>query len=310
MTIEAYATAIPIQQPPSSTQEVRWSGGRILHLSESSVLEEDPMADDEDSRPVQVRKLSLCGEEDLESCCPTVEPLILTEARLIHLFDRSSSVLNASHVETGVAYTRPEFIYAKVIKPRPDAKVGLFFKTREGATYISRIVENSLFSRTDLQPGDRVISINNKDCLKFKAKRVIELIQKSVDTVSICVRNKQGDPHIVSNTVQKVSADSKIGVALKSKRGALFVSRVLNERPFAHTLLMPGHRCLMINNISCENMSSHEAVNVIANSPDCVTIVSRPRDNFAMVLSCKKQRKWWKQTTVTAGAPAVIRSMS
>jgi hypothetical protein len=74
-----------------------------------------------------------------------------------------------SNVEsTTVAYPRPAIIFANAIKPTPDSIVGLQFRARDGAVYISRIVHDSLFHGCNLMVGDLVVAVNNISCIGVK----------------------------------------------------------------------------------------------------------------------------------------------
>jgi hypothetical protein len=86
-----------------------------------------------------------------------------------------------SNVETSsVSYSRPQIIFANAIKPTPDALVGLHFCARNGAVYIARISDDSIFRGCcNLQVGDRVVAVNGTSCIGAKnVKQVVKLLQK------------------------------------------------------------------------------------------------------------------------------------
>jgi hypothetical protein len=64
------------------------------------------------------------------------------------------------------------------------------------------------------------------------------------------------------------------------------VGRVDTTGLFAGRLLTPGQRCITIIDLDCSLMRALDAVNVISNAEDIVTIVSEPRQEWGVVLSC------------------------
>jgi hypothetical protein len=215
---------------------------------------------------------------------------------------------------TTVAYdSRPGIIYANAFKPTLDSFVGLRFRARDGAVYISRIADDSLFRDCNFMVGDRVVAVNNISCIgEKKATPVVKLLHKTMTggqqessqddptslearTVSICVHNEQGDRRTVSTSVQKPNRFTPVGVSLVNKRGgrgSLQVTRIDPGSLFSDTLLLPHQRCLYINGMSCDYCSSQEAANVILNAPDRVTIISEPsyqQGSAAMVISASQQ---------------------
>ena len=218
------------------------------------------------------------------------EPLLSEAVNNTAIVHRTSAFAMARPViddpERSSGLQRPEFLYATAIKPCPGYPVGLFFKKNdEGVIYISRIADDSLFRNTGIEVGDSVLAINNIRCLGASLKHLLSLIQAADSTISICVRNPEGDPHSFSSSVQKPTKDAKLGISFQMKRGALRVSKVsFKEGLFSQSLLMPDHRCLMINGLPCDTMLSRDAADMVADA-NRVTIVSRPRGDLATVLS-------------------------
>jgi predicted metalloprotease with PDZ domain len=224
-------------------------------------------------------------------------------------------------VETGesmpVGHLRPEFIYVKVLKESPASKLGISLRHRADHVFISRVQTGGILGRGDskalVRPGDRVLAINGVSCIRFTAAKVAKLIRNAKSAVSLVVWNKDGDPNLVSCTVQKHQLDSKVGVCIKNDHGAVRVSRVHPDGLFAGSLLLPGHRCIQINGIRTDGFRSRDAASMISLCTDFVTIVSRPRQESAMVLSCEVQSDWWKSVCsriVPARAVRAVASQS
>lgn len=176
-------------------------------------------------------------------------------------FDKADPTVDAL-----MSYSRPQYIFASarftgcVIKKN----LGIQLKTRRRmnglvcGTVVSGISEDSPFYGCNIQPGDHVVSVNNFLCSSVKSGRVLELLRSTKqqdDVVSICLYNAKGDPNTVSSSVMKPDRTTKVGVALQMTRGAVRTSRVDKDGLFANSLLMPRHRCMMINGISCSHVS-------------------------------------------------------
>ena len=207
-------------------------------------------------------------------------------------------------VDVPLSYSRPEFIFASARVSDPHRRLGIFLKNRrKGGATIVGLSNDSPFLNCNIQPGDHVVAVNNVLCSGVKASRVVELINSTCKDgiVSICVHNASGDPLSVSCSVQKSHVTTKVGVALQMKRGAVRISRVDKNGLFGNSLLMPHHRCMMINGISCSHMTSKKAAEFIVSLPDRVTIISRPQESYAMTIALCQKIKWWNRFAPRAG---------
>jgi hypothetical protein len=217
------------------------------------------------------------------------EPLI--EPSSLHNRVRLGS---ASMVECGLAYTRAKFLFARVLKPEGQT-IGLILKDTEGGVIISRIHAHGAFAKSNIRAGDHIVSVNGKPCSKVNAEKVARYIAKSSDTVALVVHNKMGDPDMVSTYIQKRSFDEKAGITLRRKRGATYISCLEDKGLFVGTLVTPGQRCMFLNEISCDSLPLRTAANLIRSTTEHVTLVTRPRCETAMVLSCESDKcAFWK----------------
>jgi hypothetical protein len=293
------------------TDETWLTGSKIVHLSEDALIETDgaDSSDDED-----IFNLERAYHDDSDGDLPTATASALTESLIPGSQTRDRSY--TFHLETGVAYSRAEFLFARIRKSSPSEKVGLRFKPvgNNSGVVISWIDPNGLFAKSNLCVGDRVLSVNGKAMLLAKATKVAQAVAMAPRWVDIIVRHKGGDPHIVSTSIQRSSGISKFGVALKTKRGALVVSRINGGGVFAQSLLQPGHRCLSINDLPCDGgWQLKEAAKWISMSREFCTIVSRPQAESAVVLACEAQRTLWTTLAlgfgVLAGAASAVQSL-
>jgi hypothetical protein len=291
-------------------------GSAILHLDESHVVlhsDQDVSPFDNDSgAPIyDVEEMGAyaynysgsstdnADVKDVPSAYAELsEPLLQSpEASLMHNYTLHIATADAQPV----GYNRPEFIFAKVIKPSIGASCGLFLKGNEGRVYISRISEKGLFSKSNVRPGDRVISVNGISCLT--AHKVAALIHAAPTFVSIVLHNREGDPRLVSTSIPKPTRGTKVGFSLRNYRGAIHVGRVDTTGLFAGSLLTPGQRCITINDVNCSLLRATDAAKVVANAENIVTIVSEPRQEWAIVLSCgneQQKRSWWRRGAIAA----------
>jgi hypothetical protein len=201
-------------------------------------------------------------------------------------------------VETGeampVGHLRPEFIFVRVLRDTPASPLGVTLRHRADHVCVTRVRKGGLLwrdgsggGRPFVRPGDRVLAVNGVSCIRSSAAKVAKLVRNAKAEVSLVLWNKDGDPNLVSCTVQKPSSDSKVGVCVKNDHGAVRVSRVRPDGLFAGSLLLPGHRCIQINGVRTDGFRSRDAASMISLCSDYVTIVSRPRQECAMVLSCE-----------------------
>jgi hypothetical protein len=303
----------------------------ILHLDESHVMllsDQDASPFDNDNRAplydVEESGAQFAGynysgsssstnayvdDEDVPTAYAELSEPLLQSPETSNLHNYTLHIATADAQPVG--YNRPEFIFAKILKPSVNASCGLFLKcTSKGAVIISRISEKGLFSKSNVRPGDRVISVNGISCLT--AHKVAALIHAAPTFVSIVLHNRDGDPRLVSTSIPKPTRGTKVGVTLKNYRGAIHVGRVNIAGLFAESLLTPGQRCITINDVNCSLLRATDAANVVANAEDIVTIVSEPRQEWGMVLSCcdneqcqnqnksKRKGSWWQRSAIAA----------
>jgi hypothetical protein len=197
------------------------------------------------------------------------------------------TALPSKALPTYCSVSRPEFLYVSAVKPTKESSVGLAFKKREGKMYVFKIRPESLFTHSGLKEGDWVIAVNTMDVTNLSLKSVANVIKDSRSIVSLCAQNEGGDPSTFLSSVQKSHHNQKMGIAFQRHRGAMVMPKVDNNGIFGSSLLVPGHRCLMINGVVCNNLDPHLAADITAAS-DRVTIISQPRNDIAVILSIEE----------------------
>lgn len=197
--------------------------------------------------------------------------------------DQSIASASVAHESLYYAYERPRFVYVMVQK-RPTESVGLVFRKDQRGVYIHKIMSDSLFAHTALKKGDRLIAINGVACASSSLKYVATLIGRARLQMSICADNPSGDAGTFLSSVQKHTLDEKIGVSFQRSRGALIIPRVSPSGLFGRSLLVPGHRCLVINGELCDGLDAKLAAD-ITHDNHRVTIISQSRNDMAAVLA-------------------------
>lgn len=226
-------------------------------------------------------------------------PLLECEVRALPL---SSPVDVNAHLGTSsFSQSRPAFLFCRVWKPHTDTNAGIFLRRRGEAVYISRIAPDSLFGKSNIRAGDRILSVNGSSCLNRTAKKVRQLIRDAPTAVSLIVHNEGGNTNIVSNAAQKYCNKRKVGLYFKNRGGALSISGIDPSGLFADSLLTSGQRCLQVNDSPTPNMRSTAAGRIIADAKDFVTILSSPDETAAMVIACETQRKFMGAVAVSLG---------
>ena len=301
----------------SSSGSFRRIASQLLHLSEESRVVTEPYGKDHSEASEDTiydfeaaRRFSYESSSSEFPCAYALaEPLLNPEASS-HRVDTADA-----QVETGISYSRPEFLFLRVHKETPTQKVGLFFRRAEtGGVIISRIVETGLMAHSNLQVGDRIMSINNHSCLLASPSRVAEIIAQSESTLDIMVRNKDGCPHTISTCSQIPKGADRVGVTLKLRSGAIRVSRIHDNSLFHNTSLQPSHRALWINGTHCEHLGLQDAAELlIRTKTGFCTIISQPHAGNALVLACESHRTVWSSMAVglgvVVGAVSAARSM-
>lgn len=222
------------------------------------------------------------------------EPMTL-EARALMPSNLSFDATYSLQYTSG--YSRPMFIYCHVIKQSADSAIGVNLRhdTRDGIVRIRKIDPNSAIGRAKcLQVGDHVIAVNGHSVRAMTVKQIADLVRSIGGSISITVRNENGDPSVVLNSIQKHNKEqAKYGLAVRNDSrngGKLIVSKIRDDSPLMASLLNVGQHILMINNVPCSNLPAPEAAALIRQSSNCTS--SDPNSpTYLTVLSTIQFRK-------------------
>jgi C-terminal processing protease CtpA/Prc len=82
-----------------------------------------------------------------------------------------------------------DLVSVTVRKENPEQKAGISLVERQNAVYVTKIIENGLFHETEVEVGDKVLSINGKRLKPGEgARHIIKHISKARATVTMVVK--------------------------------------------------------------------------------------------------------------------------
>jgi predicted metalloprotease with PDZ domain len=194
-----------------------------------------------------------------------------------HLSEQVNHNLNTTTAHAG----RAEFISAMAWKPTAETRLGIRFQSIEDGSFVIMDVDSDgLFGNSALQVGDRVLTINDIVCAGNGYQAALSQARNATGPIAILAQHDRGSLGMVTATISKASASTRIGIGFKNIDGKLCVS--FCETP----VLTVGDRIVSINGVNCSLMSHGDAIELIRRAPNVVTIVatraSRPA-NSAMV---------------------------
>lgn len=195
---------------------------------------------------------------------------------------------------------RPDLLSATVYKSSRDASsigISLTGDAILGVT-VRRVDPAGLFGVCCFQPGDKIMSINNKSCQGLDRCGVIDLIEKVENILTVVVRAPNGRADRVSSMVMKESPDASVGLGLKLRDGNLVISSIFEHGIFAHSLLNISDMVLSVNGVACTDaVAARESIQA---SPSFVTITAVTKHSTGVVVA--ESTSWG--TYVSGVAPA------
>ena len=186
-----------------------------------------------------------------------------------------------------VLETRAEFLSATLHKPTPEAKLGITIAPDEhGDIRITGLSETGSVQHSPLCVGDKLLSINGKNCTDMDNGVAGELLRSVAGTITIIVHNEGGSPHKVETMVEKAAPTASVGIGVhQTYSGTLNVSKVEASGLFAHSLLNVGDRVIAVNQINCRRMDARTVVQMIRNAPKYVTLLTETQSTAGVVLA-------------------------
>jgi hypothetical protein len=109
------------------------------------------------------------------------------------------------------------------------------------------------------------------------------------------VRNKSGDPRLVSATLVKRTSDDFVGIRIKTIYGTPRLTRIDMASPLWDSVLNVDDRCLFVNDVVCDSDGVEQATET---SKHCqtLTILVEPKGDHALVAFHEPPSSWWKKS--------------
>jgi C-terminal processing protease CtpA/Prc len=141
-----------------------------------------------------------------------------------------------------------------------------FLSYRDGSFQISGIDPTGLFAKSPLRVGDHVASVNDMSCSGHGYREALHLARLVCGTVTIVVHSEEGDPSFMTASFLKSTA-TQVGIGFKNVNGRLCIASSA-----AAPILNADALVLSINGIDCRTVREADAVEMIKNAIQLVTI--------------------------------------
>ena len=187
----------------------------------------------------------------------------------------------------------PAYISAMVVKPMQSTALGIQLAKRSGGfMVIKNIREGSIISKTPLQIGMIILSINNVACQYMSKEEALTTLRTSIGQIHIVAQNvlsNEANPNYVEAMITKINGPStRIGVGIKQSvfHGGLEISSINPNGLFVNSVLNTRDIILSVNNNpETKHMTSIEVVTYIAEEcPEYVTILAKTSHSTGVVV--------------------------
>lgn len=172
----------------------------------------------------------------------------LSTMQCMELFTEAEGELNVSAEDVGLHV-------AMVYKETKTSKVGIGLKDREGMIIISSIADDSMFANTDIEMGQQLVAVNGTSCIGLMKNQAIVLF-KELEGLTVMTK----EVGIVAAKVTKPTADTKVGIGLRSIDNCIVVSSVADDSLFVGSPLKPGLRVLQVNKTDMYGLTRTQAI--------------------------------------------------
>jgi hypothetical protein len=266
-----------------------------IHLDDSNVVASSSAYENDDSSDhVPLAEIRLLPAEDAETW---LRSTAAGEANISAI--HSPSRLAIENTEMGIlteqSYGRPEFLSAICFRNSRVCSKDIELQDRDGWVIIGHIDEQGIFSTSKMKVGDQVVCINSTTCLGLKAKQAMKIIRKSRNYVSMVVRNRGGDPRLVSATLVKRTIHDFVGIGISNIYGTPRLIRIDMASPFWDSVLNIDDRCLFFNDIVCDSEGLQQATETSKNC-QTLTILAEPKGDHALVAFSEPPSMWWRKS--------------
>jgi hypothetical protein len=180
----------------------------------------------------------------------------------------------------------PQFVYVKCDKPSMYAKLGISFSDSRGRLEIQNINSTGVLGSSPLKRGFDVLSIDGKVCTGWNRDEALDYLQDRQNGIAIVASNPLGSSNYVIAQATKPTPRSKIGIIFrKSESGPVTIGDVSSTSIFAGSVLNKGFEIILINGIPSRSLTVSEAVSIVEDATDAITIVAKTNSTTGIVLA-------------------------
>ena len=147
-------------------------------------------------------------------------------------------------------------VSATVFRESLNTRLGLFLRQVDGRIMITGMDEKfGLFANTNLQVGMALVSINGMLCPTMSCKEAVKFLKSVKGDLTITAEH-------VGYVCAKVTKTESpfIGMAVKSRRGQIYITAICKDGLFADTNLKVGMQVVSVNKHHCGGLRTIEAV--------------------------------------------------
>lgn len=142
-------------------------------------------------------------------------------------------------------------------KEAVDSPIGLSLNYYDGGAIVARnVADDGLFAHTDLKAGFILLRVNGTDVKGLSTAQAMALFTAAESSITVVAE----DIGLRIVNVAKDESNSKVGIGLKERDGAIVVSSIAADGLMANTDIKVGQQLLGVNGVCCKSISSREAI--------------------------------------------------
>jgi C-terminal processing protease CtpA/Prc len=171
---------------------------------------------------------------DIAEDSPFVKTEVAPGLRILYVNGTSCSGLGKSEAvgmlkgavgDVTLILEKVGMVTAVGVKESSTSKIGIGLKDMSGMVIISSIAPDSIFQNTPLKVGHKILSINKMSVEGMTKFNAIKLFKTLEETITVMAE----DVGLVGATVIKPSVDATVGIGIKEKDGALYISSIYDR---------------------------------------------------------------------------------
>ena len=182
-------------------------------------------------------------------------------------------------------------INATATKPSPSSEIGIYFGIQDHCVKITKVVKGGLFSKSGLEEGQEIITINGTHVDDLSKDEVTAIIASIETEINITARPKPFNAFfkikrrvispVINATATKPSPSSKIGVVfgIQQDPHCVKITKVVKGGLFSKSGLEEGQEVITINGTHVDGLSKDEVTAIIASIETKINITAKTKPN-------------------------------